>query len=126
MTIAGTQQVALDRWGFSGLTQATRSIRALSTPHLDGANDAVISVGGRNLVNLAGIGVLGWQHDPDVRDAFVATAQEYGLVVGGSRMAQGISRPHRELEQLTARSPVTKRPSPSPRPCSPMSASCRP
>jgi 5-aminolevulinate synthase/8-amino-7-oxononanoate synthase len=72
------------------------------TPELDGVNDAVVSIGGRKMVNLSGIGILGWQHDPDVRHAFTEAAQNYGLVVGGSRIVQGISRPHLELEQLVA------------------------
>lgn len=93
----------IDRWGFSGLARAARPLSAFLTPQLDGVNDAEISVGGRKLVNLAGIGILGWQHDPQVRRVFADTAATYGLVVGGSRMAQGISRPHRDLEALMCR-----------------------
>jgi 8-amino-7-oxononanoate synthase len=93
----------LDRWGFSEwLSNARRDGIIVPTPELDGANDAVVSIGGRKMVNLSGIGILGWQHDPDVRDVFIESARNYGLVVGGSRMVQGVSRPHLELESLVA------------------------
>ena len=71
-------------------------------PELDDVNDAVISVDGRKMINFAGIGILGWQHDAEVRRVFAETATTYGLVVGGSRLVQGVSRPHLELERLVA------------------------
>jgi 5-aminolevulinate synthase/8-amino-7-oxononanoate synthase len=93
----------LGQWGFSEwLANARRDGIIVPTPELDGVNDAVVSIGGRKMINLSGIGILGWQHDPDVRNAFIETAQNYGLVVGGSRIVQGISRPHLELEELVA------------------------
>ncbi|WP_019926204.1 pyridoxal phosphate-dependent aminotransferase family protein [Nocardia sp. BMG111209] len=94
---------ALDRWGFSTwLDHARGSGEFIKLPELDGVNDAVVSIEGRKLVNFSGIGILGWQHDPEVRKVFAATAAEYGLVVGGSRIIQGVSRPHLELEALVA------------------------
>lgn len=90
-------------WGFSEWLAAARQDGILvPTPELDGVNDAVVSIGGRKMVNLSGIGILGWQHDPHVRNAFIEAAQNYGLVVGGSRIVQGLSRPHMELESLVA------------------------
>ena len=94
---------ALARWGFSEWVEsARRSGELIATPELDDRNDAVISINGRKVVNFAGIGILGWQHDPDVRNVFVETAMNYGLVVGGSRVVQGVARPHLELEALVA------------------------
>lgn len=94
---------ALARWGFSEwLDGARRSGEFITLPELDDVNDAVVSINGKKLVNFAGIGILGWQHDPDVRNVFLETATNYGLVVGGSRIIQGVSRPHLELEALVA------------------------
>ena len=94
---------SIARWGFSEWLAASRRDGIIvPTPELDGVNDAVVSIGGRKVVNLSGIGILGWQYDPDVRNAFMETAQNHGLVVGGSRMLQGLSQPHRELESLVA------------------------
>lgn len=95
---------ALLSWGFSGWVGATRrSGDFVMPPELDGVNDAVISINGRKMINFAGIGILGWQHDSEVRRVFAETAATYGLVVGGSRLVQGVSRPHQELEALVAR-----------------------
>ncbi|MBL7493799.1 pyridoxal phosphate-dependent aminotransferase family protein [Frankia sp. AgB1.9] len=94
---------ALDRWGFSAWVDATRrGGDFVMPPELDDVNDAVISVDGRKMINFAGIGILGWQHDSEVRRVFAETATTYGLVVGGSRLVQGVSRPHLELERLVA------------------------
>jgi 5-aminolevulinate synthase/8-amino-7-oxononanoate synthase len=94
---------ALARWGFSEwVDTARRSGELITTPELDDVNDAVVTVNGRKMVNFCGIGILGWQHDPDVRNVFVDTAMNYGLVVGGSRVVQGVARPHLELESLLA------------------------
>ncbi|CAI7973572.1 5-aminolevulinate synthase [Frankia sp. Hr75.2] len=99
----GTTDAALSRWGFSEwITRTRQTGEFIGTPELDGVNDAVISVDGRPMVNFAGIGILGWQHDPEVRRVFATAAAEYGLVVGGSRLVQGLSRPHLELETLVA------------------------
>ncbi|WP_462189221.1 hypothetical protein [Frankia sp. CcWB2] len=73
---------ALARWGFSEWVEsARRSGELIATPELDDLNDAVISINGRKVVNFAGIGILGWQHDPDVRNVFVETAMNYGDVM---------------------------------------------
>ncbi|MDT3443240.1 MULTISPECIES: aminotransferase class I/II-fold pyridoxal phosphate-dependent enzyme [unclassified Pseudofrankia] len=102
MTTTSTN-LALDNWGFSEWIGATRrSGDFVAPPELDGVNDAVVSMNGRKMINFAGIGILGWQHDPQVRRVFAETAAAYGLVVGGSRMVQGVSRPHLELEALVA------------------------
>ncbi|MFD3458895.1 aminotransferase class I/II-fold pyridoxal phosphate-dependent enzyme [Nocardia fluminea] len=94
---------ALDRWGLSSwLESARESGEFITLPELDGSNDAVVSIDGKKLVNFSGIGILGWQHDPQVREVFAETATDYGLVVGGSRIIQGVSRPHLELEALVA------------------------
>lgn len=102
MTVSSADPALAD-WGFSEwLGTAKLSGEFIAAPELDDVNDAVVSVNGRKMVNFCGIGVLGWQHDPAVRDVFVETAMNYGLVVGGSRLVQGVSRPHLELESLVA------------------------
>lgn len=94
---------ALARWGFSEwLAEAKQSGDFIAGPELDDVNDAVVTINGRKMVNFCGIGVLGWQHDPQVQEVFIKTARNYGLVVGGSRLLQGVSRPHLELEALVA------------------------
>jgi 8-amino-7-oxononanoate synthase len=93
----------LAKWGFSEwLAACTVSGEAYQVPELDDVNDAVIRMDGKEVVNFAGIGILGWQHDPQVRRVFAESAEAYGLAVGGSRMVQGVSRPHLELESLLA------------------------
>lgn len=102
MTIRSAEP-ALARWGFSEwLAESKRNGVYLTAPELEDVNDAVVVINGRKMVNFCGIGILGWQHDPQVQEVFIETARNYGLVVGGSRLVQGVSRPHLELEALVA------------------------
>ncbi|RJQ81298.1 aminotransferase class I/II-fold pyridoxal phosphate-dependent enzyme [Amycolatopsis panacis] len=92
---------ALAKWGFSEWVESSvQSNELYDPPVLNGANDAIVDVEGRELVNFSGIGILGWQREPDVLANFTAAAAEYGLVTGGSRMTAGVSHPHRDLESL--------------------------
>lgn len=92
---------ALAKWDFSEWVElGKRSNEWYGPPVLNGLNDAIIDVGGRKLVNFAGIGFLGWQHEPDVQTTFVEAAYDYGLVTGGSRLTAGVSQPHRDVESL--------------------------
>ncbi|MFE0026868.1 aminotransferase class I/II-fold pyridoxal phosphate-dependent enzyme [Amycolatopsis sp. NPDC059021] len=100
MTLSSTGS-ALDRWGFAEWVAASkRSNELYDPPVLNGLNDAIVDIDGRKLVNFAGIGFLGWQHEPDVLTSFTAAAADFGLVTGGSRMTAGISQPHRDVESL--------------------------
>jgi len=58
---------------------------------------------GRELLNLASVNLLAPQAMPEVRETFQEAVEAYGLVTGGSRMTQGVCRPHRQLEELLAR-----------------------
>ncbi|WP_082772233.1 aminotransferase class I/II-fold pyridoxal phosphate-dependent enzyme [Actinoplanes sp. TFC3] len=106
---SGTLERPLDRWGFTEfLREGRRRGHIYDMPELDGVNDAIVSMDGRKVRNLAGIGALGWQYDPAVRQAFLDTATDFGLVVGGSRMVQGLSQPHLRLERLLAQATGTQ------------------
>lgn len=93
----------LQRWRFAEWLEVGRATgEVYDLPRLDDVNDAVVTIDGRKVRNFSGIGVLGWQHDPAVREVYVQAARTYGLVVGGSRMVQGLSWPHLSLERLLA------------------------
>lgn len=96
------QDPALDKWGFTEWMRAGKAAHEVydDVPILEDASDAVITVDGRTMVNFASIGFLGWQHHPDVRAEFADACRTYGLVTGGSRITQGINKPHRDVESL--------------------------
>jgi 5-aminolevulinate synthase/8-amino-7-oxononanoate synthase len=102
MTLSAVDDSALHGWGFSEWIRASRASHEAyqSIPVLDDASDAVVTVDGRSMVNFASIGFLGWQHDPAVLGEFTAAARSYGLVTGGSRITQGVNKPHRDVESL--------------------------
>ncbi|OEV09695.1 aminotransferase class I/II-fold pyridoxal phosphate-dependent enzyme [Streptomyces nanshensis] len=93
---------ALDKWGFTEWMRAGKAAHEVydDVPILEDASDAVITVDGRRMVNFASIGFLGWQHHPDVLAEFAAACRTYGLVTGGSRITQGVNKPHRDVESL--------------------------
>jgi hypothetical protein len=93
---------ALDKWGFAEGVRACEELGLIPgrLPLLEGASDAVVRVDGRELVNVAGIDLLGWQHDPGVLACFSQAVQRFGLVTGGSRVSQGVTLAHRELEGI--------------------------
>jgi 8-amino-7-oxononanoate synthase len=101
----GGRKSATIAWGFSDFVRAGRSTGLVYRPPVaDGPTcGAVLQRSGRDLLNLASINLLAPQTMPDVRETFHEAAEAYGLVTGGSRMTQGICRPHRELEELLAK-----------------------
>jgi 5-aminolevulinate synthase/8-amino-7-oxononanoate synthase len=92
----------IKKWGFAEATSAAAEVGLTyeNIPTLDGANDALVSMAGRQFANFASIDFLGWQHDQDVLVRFLRAAADFGLVTGGSRATQGVLRPHREVEEL--------------------------
>lgn len=95
------QEITLDgRWEFDQFfTEARRRGYLYDPPVIDGACGTRVIQGGRRLVNFAGINFLGLQEDPEVIEYFCNSAERFGLVTGGSRMTQGIGRPHTLLEK---------------------------
>ena len=93
---------ALNEWGFTEWMRASKANQEAydDISVLDDASDAVVTIDGRKMVNFASIGFLGWQHDPAVLREFTDAARSYGLVTGGSRITQGVNKPHRDVEAL--------------------------
>lgn len=70
-----------------------------SVPIMDGMSGSRILRNGQELTNFAGINVLGLQEDKKFIDIFCDKTRQYGLATGGSRLTQGVCRPHLLLEQ---------------------------
>jgi 8-amino-7-oxononanoate synthase len=68
-------------------------------PVMDGMSGSRIRRDGKELINLAGINILGLQEDQKFIELFCDQVRKYGLSTGGSRLTQGVCRPHLELEQ---------------------------
>jgi 8-amino-7-oxononanoate synthase len=75
-----------------------RYLRPLST-----AQDALISIDGRQLVNFASNNYLGLANHPEIVAAFTAAAARYGVGTGASRLICGHMDVHAELEAAIAR-----------------------
>ncbi|HVU68048.1 MAG TPA: aminotransferase class I/II-fold pyridoxal phosphate-dependent enzyme, partial [Ktedonobacteraceae bacterium] len=91
-------------WQFDSFVQVAQREGALfAIPTVDGPANETIRWGDKQLVNFASINFLGLHQDDRFFTHFVRSAREYGLVTGGSRISQGVSRPHAELEDLLAR-----------------------
>ncbi|MCK2243990.1 MULTISPECIES: aminotransferase class I/II-fold pyridoxal phosphate-dependent enzyme [unclassified Crossiella] len=91
-------------WPFAELLSAAESVNAkVDPPVVDGAVGPTIVQNGRELVNFASINFLNLHQRPDVLEHFLSASREHGLTTGGSRMTQGISRPHLEMEQEICR-----------------------
>lgn len=68
-------------------------------PIMDGMSGSRIWRNGQELINLAGINFLGLQEDKKFLELFCNKVHQYGLATGGSRLTQGVSLPHLQLEQ---------------------------
>jgi 8-amino-7-oxononanoate synthase len=75
-----------------------RFLRPLST-----AQDAVITINGRQLVNFASNNYLGLANHPEIVAAFTAAAARYGVGAGASRLICGHMDIHAQLEEALAR-----------------------
>lgn len=75
-----------------------RYLRPLST-----AQDALIAIDGRQLVNFASNNYLGLANHPEIVAAFTAAAARYGVGTGASRLICGHMDVHAELEAAIAR-----------------------
>ncbi|WHT20493.1 aminotransferase class I/II-fold pyridoxal phosphate-dependent enzyme [Crossiella sp. CA-258035] len=91
-------------WPFADLLAVAESVNAkVDPPVVDGVVGPTIVQNGRELVNFASINFLNLHQRPDIRDYFINASKAHGLTTGGSRMTQGISRPHLEMEQAVCR-----------------------
>ncbi len=81
--------------------EATGLRRALEP--IDGAQGPVVSIGGRELVNLCGNDYLGLAADPRIRHAAVEAVKRYGAGAGAARLVVGDLALHHELEGRLAR-----------------------
>ena len=70
-----------------------------SVPIMDGMSGSRIVRNGQELINFAGINILGLQEDKKFIDIFCEKTRQYGLATGGSRLTQGVCRSHLQLEQ---------------------------
>jgi 8-amino-7-oxononanoate synthase len=68
-------------------------------PVMDGMSGSRIKRNGRELINLSGINILGLQEENPFMDMYCQNTRKYGLATGGSRLTQGVCRPHLLLEQ---------------------------
>ncbi len=68
-------------------------------PVMEGMSGSHIKRNGREMINLSGINFLGLQQEDQFLEYFCQNTRQYGLATGGSRLTQGVSRPHLLLEQ---------------------------
>jgi len=69
---------------------------------MDGRDDKHLVIDGKKLLNFAGNDYLGLANHPDVKRAFAAAANEFGLGSTSSPLFSGYSRPHQTLEEAFA------------------------
>lgn len=92
---------ALDAWPFDVFADVAPGV---DPPFVvEGPVGATIRTGGREVLNFASIGFLGLQHRSEFHEHFARSAREHGLASGGSRMTQGLSGAHRDLESEISR-----------------------
>lgn len=91
---------ASNDWGFERFfTGAVGKGYLYNLPVTDGVCGSRIWRDGRQYINFSGINFLGLQEREDFVEHFCDSAREHGLVTGGSRATQGVSRVHLHLEQ---------------------------
>jgi len=69
---------------------------------LEGANSAVVSIGGRKMINLCSNNYLGLVDHPALKKAAAEALEKYGVGAGSARNIIGNTRLYEELEQLIA------------------------
>ncbi|WP_197284930.1 aminotransferase class I/II-fold pyridoxal phosphate-dependent enzyme [Sciscionella sediminilitoris] len=95
---------ALDeKWSFDDYRRRSAAERMFAPPIVDGRIGPAIICDGQELVNFASINFLDLQSKPGVLRYFSEGTEEYGMTTGGSRMTQGICRPHLEMERELCR-----------------------
>lgn len=90
-------------WAFEAFVEANTHDTAYRPPVVDGPVGPTIVRNGRELVNFASISFLDLDRHVPERRQFAEAALAHGLSTSGSRMTQGICRPHQVLEETIAR-----------------------
>ena len=94
---------ATSPWPFDDFVDIATAFAAMDPPLIEGSAGPTIRLGDQDLVNFAGINFLDVEAIGGVRENFAAAVERHGLVTGGSRMSQGIMRPHWDLERELCR-----------------------
>ncbi|MFI1176780.1 aminotransferase class I/II-fold pyridoxal phosphate-dependent enzyme [Streptomyces melanogenes] len=105
MTASHTPATSVDRlapWAFAAFVEANTHDTSYRPPVVDGPVGPTIIRNGRELVNFASISFLDLERHVPVRLLFAEGALAHGLSTSGSRMTQGICRPHQVLEETIA------------------------
>ncbi|MEW2409648.1 aminotransferase class I/II-fold pyridoxal phosphate-dependent enzyme [Streptomyces griseoviridis] len=106
MTASPAPAPSVDRlapWAFAAFVEANTHDTQYRPPVVDGPIGPTIVRNGRELVNFASISFLDLERHIPVRRHFAEGALAHGLSTSGSRMTQGICRPHQVLEETIAR-----------------------
>jgi 8-amino-7-oxononanoate synthase len=69
---------------------------------IEGAQQVLLRTSGEDLLNFSSNDYLGLANDPQVKQAFIAGANQYGVGAGASHLITGHTRAHHELEQALA------------------------
>ncbi|WP_013320577.1 aminotransferase class I/II-fold pyridoxal phosphate-dependent enzyme [Gloeothece verrucosa] len=95
------QPIKYSNWPNSAFLESCQSAGYLldQINIMDGMSGSRIERNGRQLINLAGINILGLQENPEFIEIFCDKTRQYGLATGGSRLTQGVCVPHWLLEQ---------------------------
>jgi 8-amino-7-oxononanoate synthase len=70
---------------------------------IESAQGAEVDLGGKHLINFSSNDYLGLANDPRLRDAAIATIEEFGVGAGASRLVSGTLSPHLRLERALAK-----------------------
>src|SRR2546430_5580867 len=68
-----------------------------------GAQDAIVQLAGKQLINFSSNDYLALANDPKLRDAAGAAIAQFGVGAGASRLISGTQSPHVELEAALAK-----------------------
>ncbi|MGW8846983.1 aminotransferase class I/II-fold pyridoxal phosphate-dependent enzyme [Streptomyces xiamenensis] len=103
MTSTSPPTDRLAPWSFAEFVDANGHEMVTRPPVIDGVVGPTIVRDGRELVNFASINFLDLGQRLSLTREFTDAAHTYGLTTGGSRMTQGVCRPHQVLEESIAR-----------------------
>ncbi|MEV1046284.1 pyridoxal phosphate-dependent aminotransferase family protein [Streptomyces sp. NPDC049916] len=103
MTSTSHPSDRLAAWSFAHFTTTNDYEMVSRPPVVDGVVGPTIIRNGKELVNFASINFLDLGQRLSLTDEFAEAARTYGLTTGGSRMTQGVCRPHQALEESIAR-----------------------
>jgi len=94
--------MAIDDFAVRELEARDASGLARRLRHIDGAQDAWVTVDGRRALLLCSNNYLGLANHPALREAASRAAMDYGVGAGASRLISGSMRLHQRLEEQLA------------------------